>query len=206
VSPPSIALLGASGNIGSKIRDEALRRGCQVTGIVRHVDALPSVPNLRARAADASDRVELADALRGHDVVIVAVRWNSTSIDDVIAAVRAAAPKRVIFVIGAGSLHMPDGRLVFDVNVERGLIAPTSEAALAAYRVIGEAHDIAWTAASPSMSIEAGERTGRFRVGDDTLLVGSDGESRISQEDFALAVLDEVEQARFVRSRFTVGY
>jgi putative NADH-flavin reductase len=204
--PRSLALLGAGGNIGAKIRDEALARGHRVTGIARHIGDFPAVPGLRACSVDSHDREALGEVFRGHDAVLVAVRWNTNSIDDVLAAVRAARPERAVFIVGAGSLRTPDGRLVYDVNLERGLLAPTSQAALDAYREITAAHDLAWTAVSPSMSIEPGERTGRFRVGDDVLLVGSDGKSRISQEDFAVAVLDEIETPRHLRSRFTVGY
>jgi hypothetical protein len=206
VRPRSLALLGAGGNIGAKIRDEALARGHRVTGIARHVGDFPVVPGLRARSVDSHDREALTDVFRGHEAVLVAVRWNTNSIDDVLAAVRVARPERAVFIVGAGSLRTPDGRLVYDVNLERGLVAPTSQAALDAYRTIIAAHDLVWTAVSPSMSIEPGERTGRFRVGDDVLLVGGDGESRISQEDFAVAVLDEIETPRHLRSRFTVGY
>jgi putative NADH-flavin reductase len=114
--------------------------------------------------------------------------------------------ERAILVVGAGSLLMPDGRLAFEHNRERGVVAPTSEAALQAYRRIREVTDLALTAVSPSMSIEPGERTGFFRTGDDFLLTDDNGDSRISQEDFAVAILDEAEDPRHHRSRFTVGY
>lgn len=202
----SLALLGAGGNIGTKIRNEALARGHRVTGIARHVEHFPAAPGLHTRSVDSHDRDALAEVFRGHEVVLVAVRWNTNNIDDVLAAVRAARPARAIFVVGAGSLRTTDGRLVFDVNLERGLVAPTSRAALDAYRAIIAANDLPWTAVSPSMNIEPGERTGRFRIGGDLLLIGSDGDSRISQEDFAVAVLDEVERPLHLKARFTVGY
>lgn len=205
-APLSIALLGATGNIGAKILNEALQRGHSVTGIVRHPDQLPVVELLSARAADTHAVDDLADAFTGHDLAIISVRWNSNDIDDVLSALRLARMERAILVVGAGSLLMPDGRLAFEHNRERGVVAPTSEAALQAYRRIREVTDLVLTAVSPSMSIEPGERTGFFRTGDDFLLTDDNGDSRISQEDFAVAILDEAEDPRHRRSRFTVGY
>jgi len=109
-------------------------------------------------------------------------------------------------VIGAGSLRMPDGRLFYEHNLDRGVDPPTSKAALAAYQRIVEVTDLDWTAASPAARIEPGSRTARFSLGRDALLVDADGESRISQEDFAVAILDEVEQGNHIRQRFTVAY
>jgi len=205
-APLSIALLGATGNIGAKILNEALRRGHSVTGIVRHPDQLPVAELLSARAADTHAVDDLADAFTGHDLAIISVRWNSNDIDDILSALRLARMERAILVVGAGSLLMPDGRLAFEHNRERGVVAPTSEAALQAYRRIREVTDLVLTAVSPSMSIEPGERTGFFRTGDDFLLTDDNGDSRISQEDFAVAILDEAEDPRHHRSRFTVGY
>jgi putative NADH-flavin reductase len=202
----SIAILGATGNLGAKIRDEALQRGHSVAGIVRHPDQLPVAELLTARAADTHAVDDLADAFTGHDLAIISIRWNSNDIDDVLSALRSARMQRAILVVGAGSLLMPDGRLAFEHNRERGVVAPTSEAALQAYRRIREVTDLALTAVSPSMRIEPGERTGFFRTGGDFLLTDALGDSRISQEDFAVAILDEAENPQHPGSRFTVGY
>ncbi|MGX7677465.1 NAD(P)-dependent oxidoreductase [Jatrophihabitans sp. DSM 45814] len=202
----SIALIGATGNIGSKVLAEALQRGHQVTGIVRDTSKLPVSAQLTPHAADTHDVTGLTAALNDHDVAIVSVRWNSNQIEDVLEAVRSSTAKRVIIVIGAGSLIMTDGRLLFDYNTERGLVAPTSGAALDAYRKIVQVSDISWTAVSPALKIEPGERTGVFRIGGDQLLVDDPADSRISQEDFAVAIIDEAEDPKHVRSRFSVAY
>jgi putative NADH-flavin reductase len=202
----SIAVLGATGNIGAKVRDEAVRRGHRVTGLARDVSPLPDHPSLTGTAVDTHDREALAAALRGHDAAVVSVRWNSNDIDTVLDAVRDAGLPRVLVVVGAGSLRMADGRLYFDYNTERGVVAPTSEAALNAYRTLAGVSDLDWTAVSPAATIEPGERTGRFRLGGDTMITGEDGTSRISQEDFAVAIIDELERPAHRRARFTVGY
>jgi putative NADH-flavin reductase len=202
----NIALLGASGNVGAKIRDEALARGHAVTGLVRDTSALPTAERLTPLTVDAQDVEALAAALAGHDVALVSVRWNSNDVLGVIEAVRRSGVARVIIVIGAGSLAMPDGRLFFEHLLDKGIDPPTSRAALAAYRQLQQISDVDWTAVSPAASIEPGERTGVFRLGADDLVRDESGESKISQEDFAIAILDEAERPSLSRARFTVGY
>jgi putative NADH-flavin reductase len=155
---------------------------------------------------DAQDVEALAAALAGHDLALVSVRWNSNDVIGVIEAVRRSGVPRVIIVIGAGSLTMPDGRLFFEHNLDKGIDPPTSRAALAAYRELQQISDVDWTAVSPAASIEPGERTGTFRLGADALLFDAAGQSKISQEDFAIAILDEAERPSLSRARFTVGY
>jgi uncharacterized protein len=201
-----LAIIGATGQVGRKILDETLARGYPVTAIVRDVSRLPAHAAITPVSAATQDPDRLASALTGHDVAIVSVRWNENDVDQVLDAVRRAGVGRVIIVIGAGSLLMPDGRLYYEHNLDRGIDPPTSKAALAAYRRIVELTDLDWTAASPAARIEPGARTARFSIGADALLVDADGESRISQEDFAVAILDEVEQGNHVRRRFTVAY
>ncbi|HVW41095.1 MAG TPA: NAD(P)H-binding protein [Amycolatopsis sp.] len=202
----SIALVGASGNIGARIRDEALARGHAVTGVVRHVERLPTAANLTPRAASTRDPELLGRTVAGHDLVIVSVRWNENDIDQVLDAARRSGVARLIVVVGAGSLRMPDGRLYFDHNLDRGIAPPTSAAALQAFRRLCEVTDLSWTAVSPAANIDAGIRTGAFRIGADDLLLDDAGQSRISQEDFAVAVIDEAERPRHIRRRFTVAY
>jgi putative NADH-flavin reductase len=204
--PLNIALVGATGNVGAKIRDEALTRGHSLTALVRDVAPLPPDSKLTAHSVDTKDVAALAQALSGHDVVVVSVRWNSNDIAGVLQAVRGSGVERVVIVIGAGSLTMPDGRLFFEHNLDKGIDPPTSRAALGAYRHLQEVQDVNWTAVSPAAQIEPGERTGTFRIGGDALMFDASGQSRISQEDFAIAILDEVEQPRHPRGRFSVAY
>lgn len=202
-----IAIIGATGHIGSRILDEALRRGHAVTGLSRDASKFAARDQLTPRTADTGDPEALARALAGHDAVIAAVKWNENDIDKVLDAIRKSGVARALFVVGAGSLRRADGRLHFDhMKEERGVEPPTSKAAMAALQVLRGALDLDWTAVSPAAQIEPGERTGRFRLGLDQLIEDAQGRSRISTEDFAIAVLDEIETPRHPRRRFTLGY
>jgi putative NADH-flavin reductase len=202
----TIAVLGATGGVGSRVRVEALARGHRVIAVARHLDELDAVEGLELRAGDTRRPEDLARLLSGSDAIVVAIRWVDNELSDVLAAVRGARIPRVIVVVGAGSLRASDGRLLFEVNAARGIHPPTSKAALETYRKLVEVDDVDWTAASPAAEIFPGERTAQFRWGSDDLIVDAQGLSRISFEDFAVAILDELEGARYRRARFTVAY
>lgn len=201
-----IALVGATGRIGSRILAEAADRQHKVTAIVRDTGRVPERPGVTALRTDARQQAALAAAMAGHDAAVVSVRWNDNDIDTVIAACRDAALPRTLFVIGAGSLRMPDGRPWFDHMAERGILPPTSASAKAAYERIIAERDLDWTAVSPPADIAPGERTGRFRLGRDDLLHDAEGNSRISFEDFAVGIVDEIERPGHRRQRFTMAY
>jgi len=114
--------------------------------------------------------------------------------------------KRCLFVIGAGSLLRKDGRTHFEHMAEKGIQPPTSKPAALAFDEVKKATDLDWTAISPAASIQPGERTGKFRLGLDHLVEDAEGESRISREDFAIAILDELEKPQHVHRRFTAAY
>jgi putative NADH-flavin reductase len=202
----SIALIGATGNIGSRILDEALSRKHTVTAITRDPRKLSARPGMTVRAGSTTDAPALAEILKGHDVVVVSVKWNENDIGRVIDTIRRSGVKRALFVIGAGSLLRADGRRHYDHMAEKGVQPPTSLPALRAYEAIRKIDDLDWTAISPPASIAPGPRTGKFRLGLDRLIEDSKGESRISREDFAVAILDEIETPRHVRQRFTAAY
>lgn len=202
----NIALIGATGNIGGRILDEALRRGHDVTGVTRDPARLATRDHLSVAVADAGDPAALAHVLQGHDAIIVSVKWNENRIDAVIDAVRRSGCRRCLFVVGAGSLLRDDGRLHFDHMKDLGIEPPTSRPALLALDALRRVDDLDWTAISPAADIQPGERTGMFRLGRDHLVQDATGRSAISREDFAMAIVDEVEQPRHVRSRFTVAY
>jgi len=109
-------------------------------------------------------------------------------------------------VVGAGSLLRKDGRTHFEHMAEKGIQPPTSKPAAVAFEEIKKVTDLDWTAISPPASIQPGERTGKFRRGRDQLIENDKGESRISREDFAIAILDELEKPKHVRKRFTAAY
>ena len=202
-----IAVLGITGRVGSRIGAELLRRGHMVTGLARTVQSVPNQPDLRVTAVDAADGDALVAALRGHDVLLSAMRFaGGIDAKDLLAAAKRAGVKRLLVVGGAGSLRTATGRLL----LETPDFPPAYKAeALAGYRFLetlrGE-RDLNWTFLSPSADFSPGLRTGRFRLGGDDLLVDAQGHSHASMEDFAVAMVDEVENPRHDGRRFTVGY
>ena len=201
-----IALIGATGNIGTEIAGEALRRGHEVTAIVRNVEKVPQQAGLTARKGDVNDRAALAEALRGHDVVASSVHFTDVDAATLTGAVREGGVSRLAVVGGAGSLLLPDGGRLIDAPGFPEAYKPEAAAGAAFLDTLKEETDLDWTFLSPSAMIAPGERTGRFRLGDDGLLVGEDGQSRISQADYAIAFVDELERPAHSRRRFTVGY
>jgi hypothetical protein len=202
----TIALLGATGNIGSRVLDEALARGHKVTAITRDPRKLSPRNGMAIRAGSTTDAPPLAAILKGHDIVVVSVKWNENDIRRVIDTIRQSGVKRALFVIGAGSLLRADGRRHYDHMAEKGVQPPTSLPALKAYDEIRKIEDLDWTAISPPASIGPGKRTGKFRLGLDQLIEDAKGESRISRDDFAVAIVDEIEKSKHIRKRFTAAY
>ena len=202
----NIVLAGATGNIGSRILDEALQRGHRVTGLTRDPAKLAARSRLQAKKANTTEVAAFADALKGHDAAILSVKWNENDVHRVLDALRKAGVKRCLFVVGAGSLLRTDGRTHFDHMAEKGIQPPTSKPAALALAEVQKVTDLDWTAISPPASIQPGERTGKFRLGRDHLLEDDKGKSEISREDFAIAILDEIEKPKHIRQRFTAAY
>ena len=202
----NIVLIGATGAIGSRILDEALRRGHTVSAVTRDPRKLDPRPGMTIRAGSTSDGPGLTQVVKGHDAVVVSVKWNENDVTRIIDVIRKAGVKRCLFVIGAGSLLRKDGRTHLEHMAEKGVQPPTSKPASVAFDEIRKVTDLDWTAISPAASIQPGERTGKFRLGLDHLIEDNAGQSRISREDFAVAILDELEKPRHVRKRFTAAY
>ncbi len=199
-----IAIVGATGNIGTRLTKEAVSRGHSVTAISRHPDKAHKDAKVTAKNGDVTDPKALAPLLAGHDVVISAVRFSESPPGNVIGATKGAGVKRLLVVGGAASLTGADGKLVFE-----HLPAEWRGEAGAGMKFLdtlkGESA-LDWTFLSPSAMIGPGERTGKFRLGGDQLLTGADGKSFISYEDYAIAMVDELEKPKHSRKRFTVGY
>ena len=202
----NIVLAGATGNIGSRILDEALQRGHRVTGLTRDPTKLAARNGLQAKKANTAEVAAFADAVKGHDAAILSVKWNENDVHQVLDALRKAGVKRCLFVVGAGSLLRNDCRTHFDHMAEKGIQPPTSKPAALALAEVQKVTDLDWTAISPPASIQPGARTGKFRLGRDHLLEDDKGKSEISREDFAIAILDEIEKPRHIRQRFTAAY
>jgi len=201
-----VAVIGASGVRGSKIVDELLARGHDVTGIVRHPEKLPAKPKLAAKKGDVSDQAGLAQLLTGHDAVVSAVRFAGSDAKTLIAAVKKASVKRYLVVGGAGSLEVKPGVKLIDTPEFPAAYKQEAAAGGVFLELLKGEKDLEWTFLSPSAMIGDGPRTGKFRLGGDQLLVGTDGKSFISNDDYAIALVDELEKPKHIRKRFTVGY
>lgn len=201
-----IALIGASGNVGKRIADEALRRGHTIIAIARDASKIAQRTGVTVVAADVKDAAALSAAIKGADVVISSGRFTTFGPADLLPAVKAAGVKRLAVVGGAGSLEIAPGKALIDTPEFPAEYLPEAVGGRDFLHALRTETELEWTFLSPSAMFVAGERTGQFRLGKDALLVGDDGKSWISYEDFAVALLDELEQPKHVRARFTVGY
>lgn len=201
-----IAVIGASGNAGSRITAELARRGHAVTAIARNPERIAAQTNVTPTKGDLFDQAALAGLLAGHDVAISSVHFLASDPIKLIGAARDSKVGRYLVVGGAGSLEVAPGvRLVTTPGFPVAYKAEAEKGA-AFLDLLRAEKELNWTFLSPSALFTAGERTGRFRLGTDQLLTASDGKSWISYEDFAVALADEIERPAHVRSRFTVGY
>jgi putative NADH-flavin reductase len=211
-----IALIGATGFIGSAILREALDRGHQVTAIVRHPEKLPQHPSLVARKGDVTREMETTALVVGRDAVISAYspgrdvpdiyEQHVSGYRKIIDGVKKAGVKRLLVVGGAGSLEVAPGVQLVDTPQFPEQWKAGSLATRKVLYLLQDEPELEWTFLSPSNMIAPGERTGRFRLGTDQLLTDADGQSRISLEDYAVAMLNELEDPKHIRQRFTVGY
>jgi putative NADH-flavin reductase len=207
-----IALYGATGNSGSRILSELLTRGYQVTAIVRDPARLSARPSLTVVPGDVSSVDDIATKIKGADAVVSAYAPPPDDTDQLVEvtqrlidAVRKAGVPRLLIVGGAGSLEVAPGVTV----IESGhLPAQWMPIAISHARILDLARksDINWTYFSPAGFFVPGERTGKFRLGKDQLIANEQGDSRISLEDYAIALVDELESPKHERERFTIGY
>ena len=161
---------------------------------------------LAALALDVTDGDKLAAALAGHDVAIISVKYSQVDAGPILAAVKHAGVPRVLLVGGAGSLQVASGVDLVDTPDFPTAYKGEALAAREFLRLLRQEPAIDWTLVSPSALLQPGQRTGQFRIGGDQLLVDGKGASRISIEDLAMALVDELESPRHSRQRFTVGY
>ncbi|MFC0039212.1 NAD(P)-dependent oxidoreductase [Actinomadura rayongensis] len=204
-----ILLIGSTGVIGSRIAAEARNRGHEVTGATRSgTDGV---------VLDAADEAAVAEAAKGQDAVVVAVtppRDGTPPAPHILAVgrallggVRAAGSGRLVIVGGAGSLEVAPGlRLVDAPDFPEIYYAEATAHADLLDLIRADADGVDWTYISPAAEIAPGERTGHYRRGGDELIVDADGNSRISAEDFALALVDELETGQAHRGRITFAY
>ncbi|WP_244816293.1 NAD(P)-dependent oxidoreductase [Caballeronia sp. Lep1P3] len=201
-----IAIIGATGNVGSRLTQEALRRGHTVTALARDVSKLAARDGVTAKSVDALDTAALADALAGHDAVFSATRFASVPESAIVGAVKGAGVERLLVVGGAGSLYAAPGQRILDSPDFPEAYRAEATAGAAFLDALRRDRELNWTFVSPSAEFVSGPRTQRFRLGVDELLVDSTGRSWISFDDFAIAFLDEFQRGAHIRQRFTVGY
>lgn len=200
-----IALIGATGNAGAPLLKELIRRGHEVTAIVRNPEKVAAQPKVTAKKGDVQDEPRLAALLNGHDAVISSVHFSASDPNKLIAAVKAAGVKRYLVVGGAGSLEVAPGKKLIDTPEFPPQYKTEAAAGNAFLDLLKHEKELDWTFLSPSALFVAGPRTGTFRLGTDQLLANDKGSS-ISFEDYAIALVDEVEKPKHSRRRFTVGY
>jgi len=201
-----IAIIGATGNAGSRLLEEALRRHHSVTAIARKASSLTPRDRLTAHDIDVHDSAALAQVLQGHDAVLSSGRFATITAADIIGPVRQAGIKRLLVVGGAGSLEVAPGMALIDTPQFPAEYKAESGAGRNFLQELRQETELDWSFLSPSALFIPGERTGVFRLGQDQLLTAADGKSWISMEDYAIAMLDETEKPAHIRQRFTVGY
>jgi len=201
-----IALIGVTGNVGTRLAAELLHRGHAVTGIARNPQKAKPSPNESLRQGDVKREVELAKLLSGHDAVIHSVMFQSTDPNKVTHATKQAGVPRLLVVGGAGSLEVAPGVQLVDTAEFPAIYKAEALAGRDFLNTLRAEQQLDWTFLSPSAFFVPGERSGKFRLGGDQLLVGVNGESKISMEDFAIALVDELEKPAHSWQRFTVGY
>ena len=214
----NVVLIGASGFVGTAILNELLNRGHKVTAIVRDpAKVTASNPNLKVIQADVTDTDVLIEASKGKDAVISAYNpgWKNPNIYEetlknyplIVDSVKKAGVERLLIVGGAGTLFYAPGKMVMDADDVPAKLLPGIKSLGEFYlNTLRKENDIDWIFLSPTANMTPGERTGKFRIGKDDLVVDVNGDSNISVEDYAVAMVDELEQKKYHKERFTIGY
>ncbi|UTD56502.1 NAD(P)-dependent oxidoreductase [Halomonas sp. MS1] len=210
-----IALIGASGFIGTALLTEALSRGHHVTALVTRPERVAPQENLIIIKSDVLNTDALAEQLRGVDAVISAFSGHAQDdvygyyikgFNSILAATQQASVPQLLIVGGAATLEIAPGKRLLDTPEFPAEYRATAEGAQTALETLRAQTAQAWTFLSPAAEIFPGERSGNFRLGGDTLLTDSEGNSRISVQDYAIAMIDELENPQHTNQRFCVAY
>lgn len=214
-----IALIGATGFVGTAVLAELLNRDHQVTALSRDAAKLAPRPGLLARSVDVYDPGAVATAVRGHQAVVSAFNpgWNEPELYALFIqgaaaierGVEAAGVERLLVVGGAGSLYVAPGVQLVDTpefaqHVPANIV-PGARAARDTLAAMQRNTRLNWTFISPPAFLVPGERTGSYRVGGDQLLMAGEQPAGITVADLAVAIVDEIERPQHVRARFTVA-
>ncbi|MDO3626417.1 NAD(P)-dependent oxidoreductase [Mucilaginibacter sp. BT774] len=212
-----IALIGATGFVGSAVLNEALNRGHEVTAIARDTSKITAKnDNLTVVTADVYNIDALAKVLAGHDAVVNTFNagWTNPNLyndfikgsESIQQAVKISGVKRLLVVGGAGSLEIAPGVQLVDTPQFPAEWKSGATAARDYLNIIKKENDLDWTFLSPAIHLHPGERTGVFRLGTDQPVFNDKNQAEISVEDMAVAIIDELEQNQFIKKRFTLGY
>jgi len=207
-----VALYGSTGKAGSRILKELVSRGHRVTAIARDPAKLEGVAGITTKKDDLSDVNRTAEAIRGVDAVISAYGPPQDNTDEIVEvtqrqveAVKRAGIPRLLVVGGAGGLKVAPGVTLLDSGYLPDAYKPIATSHVRALNVL-KTSDIDWSYLAPAAYFEPGERTAKFRLGNDELIANEKQESRISMEDYAIALVNELEKPEHRRQRFSVGY
>ncbi|WP_428330954.1 NAD(P)-dependent oxidoreductase [Mucilaginibacter sp.] len=211
-----VALIGASGFVGTAVLTELLNRDYKVTALVRHPEKISTVnEDLTIKAADIFNTTALAELISGHDAVVSAYNpgWTNPEIyadfikgsESIQQAVKASGVKRLLVVGGAGSLEI-DGKQLVDGLQFPAEYKPGATAARDYLNIIRKEEALDWTFLSPAINLHPGERTAKFRLGTDSPVFDAAGKCEIYVEDMAVAIVNELENNNYIKKRFTLGY
>jgi len=210
-----VLLLGASGRIGQRTATELLDRDHAVTGVSRSgkVEEIDD-DGFVAVSGDATDPADVAKCATGHDAVVSALGPSGDEsaevltemISAVIDGLHRADVDRLVWTGGAGGLRVGPETLLIETDDFPAEWEPVASAAIDAYDILSEADDLSWTYVAPAALIEPGERTGEYRTAERRLVTDENGDSYISMEDFAIALVDELEESNAVHTYLGTGY
>lgn len=210
-----VAIIGATGFVGSALLKEAIGRGHEVTALVSDPSKVPATSGVQPVQVDVLAQEDLAAKLKGHGAVISAFSGHAQTdvlgyyvkgVQSIVSALQQADIPRLLLVGGAGGLEVAPGVQLIDTPQFPAQWKGTAEGARQALTLLRQEQSLDWTVLAPSAHLEPGERTGKFRLGTDALLVDTEGHSHVSLADYAVAMIDELERPAHSRTRFTVGY
>lgn len=209
----NVVVYGATGNSGSEILKELLRRGHKVTGVARKVESLKNHPEVTAKTDDLSNVDAIAEVIKGADVVVSAYQPpadNTDALIDVtkrqIDAVKKAGVSRLVVVGGAGQLEVAPGVTLIKSGYLPAEYLPIALSHEKAAEVLKASSGVNWTYIAPAAYFVPGDRTGKYRTGTNNLVSDEKGESKITFADYAIALVDEIEKPKHERALFSVGY
>lgn len=214
----NVVLIGASGFVGTAIMNELLLRGHKITAVVRNPQKITvNNENLAVIKADVSDTHTLVSVFKGKDAVISAYNpgWTNPDIYEetlrnyplILDAVKQSGVKRLLCVGGAGTLFCAPGLRVVDSGaIPASIMGGVKSLGEFYLNTLMNEKEVDWIFFSPAGTLEHGNRTGKFRLGKDDLIVDENGNSHISVEDYAVAMVDELENPTHHYERFTIGY